>query len=156
MALRRWSQSRPRAASAATPASLPRCMPEDQIQRLACGLSGREAKGFGYLNGLRFGEFPHHSFRSMDSCEVGGAFAKRNNGMIGKTPMEGRAMKDARRPLAEALQELGLLGPFHDRGAAKIDRIIEADVDGFQASMQRRASERDPLDDPFFYWGKPR
>jgi hypothetical protein len=84
----------------------------------------------------------------MACCEAGGALAGRSNGVIDKTQMEARAIKDARRSLAEVLQELGLLAPFHDRSPAEIDRIIEACVDGFQASMQRQAAERDPLDDP--------
>ena len=68
--------------------------------------------------------------------------------MIDKTPLEEAAIKAARRPLAEVLQELGLLTAFHDRSAAEIDRIIEACVDGFQAAMQRNVSDRDPLSDP--------
>jgi hypothetical protein len=84
----------------------------------------------------------------MACCEAGGALAQRRNGVIDKTVMEERAVKDARRPLAETLTELGLMAPFHDRTAVEIDQIIESCVDGFQASMQRQAAERDPLDDP--------
>ena len=67
--------------------------------------------------------------------------------MIDKTEMEKRAIKDARRFFAEALNELRLMAPFHDRSAQEIDRIIEACIDGFQDSMQRQADEGRPFDD---------
>lgn len=116
--------------------------------RLTCALCGREARGFGYTHQLRWAEMPSYRFCSMQCCEAGGTLAGRGAGVIDKTQMEERAIKDARRPLAEVLVELQLMAPFHDRSAAEIDRIIEACVDGFQASMQRQAAERDPLDDP--------
>jgi hypothetical protein len=76
-------------------------------------------------------------------CLAGAALAKRNKGMIDKTDMEVRAIKDARRFLADVLTELGLMAPFNDRSAAEIDRIIEACVDGFQASMRRQSLNDD-------------
>jgi hypothetical protein len=82
---------------------------------------------------------PHHRFCSMACLMAGSANAKRNHGMIDKTDMETRAIREARRELAEALTEMGLMEPFFDRPAEDIDRLIEACVDGFQASMQRQS-----------------
>lgn len=75
----------------------------------------------------------------MRCLNAGAAIARRNRGLIDKTDMEKRAIKDARRFLAEALTELGLMAPFQDRSPEDIDRIIEACIDGFQDSMQRRS-----------------
>jgi hypothetical protein len=79
----------------------------------------------------------------MRCLEAGSAVAKRKKGMIDKTELEVRAIKGARRYLAETLTEIGLMAPFHDRSAADIDRIIEACVDGFRESMQRQALNDD-------------
>jgi hypothetical protein len=75
----------------------------------------------------------------MACLTAGSAKAKRNHGMIDKTDMETRAIRDARRMLAEALTEMGLMEAFFHRPAEDIDRVIEACVDGFQASMQRQS-----------------
>ena len=83
----------------------------------------------------------------MRCLDAGASLAGRNAGVIDKTDMEKRAIKDARRFFAEALGELGLLAPFHDRTGEEIDRIIEACVDGFQDSMQHQADEGRPFED---------
>ncbi|MCS6920402.1 MAG: DUF6511 domain-containing protein [Elioraea sp.] len=148
MARKRWATAR-RSAPVRTDGTAARLPPPaDQVRRLVCALCGRAAKGFGYTHQLRWGEFPSHRFCSMACCEAGGALAQRSAGMIDKTPMEAQAIKDARRPFAEVLVELGLMAPFHDRSAAEIDRLIEACVDGFQESMRRQAAALDPMSDP--------
>ena len=106
-------------------------------------MCSRQARGFGYVHQLRADRFPTYAVCSMRCLDAGAALARRTNGVIDKTDMETRAIKEARRPFAEILTELGLMAPFHDRSAEEIDRLIEAAVDGFQASMQRQALNDD-------------
>jgi Family of unknown function (DUF6511) len=106
-----------------------------------CALCGRAANGFGYVHQLRFERYPHHRFCSVACFEPGSLLAKRSLGVIDKTEMEARAVMEARRFLAEVLVELGLLEAFRNLSPAEIDRVIEACVDGFQASMRRQAKE---------------
>jgi hypothetical protein len=108
-----------------------------------CAICGREARGFGYTRELRFDRYPNYGFCSMHCLDAGSALAGRNNCMIDKTDMEKQAIRDARRFFAEALTELGLMAPFHDRSAADIDRLIEACIDGFQDSMRRQSLNDD-------------
>ncbi len=63
--------------------------------------------------------------------------------MIDKTELEIKAIKAARRNLAETLTELGLMAPFHDRSAEEIDRIIKSCIDGFQDAMRRKTLNDD-------------
>ena len=79
----------------------------------------------------------------MRCLNAGAAIAKRNRGMIDKTELEAHAIKGARHNFAEVLTELGLMGPFHNRSAEEIDRIIEACIDGFQDAMHREALNND-------------
>jgi hypothetical protein len=92
-----------------------------------------------YTHQLRPDRYPTFAFCSMRCLNAGAAIARRSRGLIDKTDMEKRAIKAARRFLAETLTELGLMAPFHDRSAEDIDRIIEACIDGFQDSMQRQS-----------------
>ncbi len=111
----------------------------DLARRVPCALCGREASGFGYCHLLRWDRHPYHRFCSMACLTAGSVNAKRNHGMIDKTDMETRAIFEARREFAEALTEMGLMEAFFDRSAEDIDCLIEACVEGFQASMRRQS-----------------
>jgi hypothetical protein len=106
-----------------------------------CAICGREARGFGYVH--QHDLYPTYRFCSLRCLNAGAAIAGRQGGMIDKTEMERQAIKDARRPLAEALTELGLMQHFLDLSAEQIDQLIEAAVDGFQQSMQCQALNDD-------------
>jgi Family of unknown function (DUF6511) len=108
-----------------------------------CAICSREARGFGYVHQLRFDLYPTYRFCSQRCLGAGAAIAGRRNGMIDKTDLEKQAIKDARRPFAEVLTELGLMDHFLDLTAEQIDRLIEAAVDGFQQSMQVQALNDD-------------
>ena len=69
--------------------------------------------------------------------------------MIDKTARETRALREARRPFAEALTALGLMEPFYNRAAAEIDQLIEAAVTGYVESMQRQAGRPERSGTPF-------
>ena len=63
--------------------------------------------------------------------------------MIDKTAREMQALKDARKPFAEALTNLGLMDAFYNRTAAEIDLLLEAAVTGFIESMQRQVAAKE-------------
>lgn len=108
-----------------------------------CAVCGRGTRGFYYTHQCNPGRYPTFAFCSMRCLDAGSAIANRKSGMIDKTDLEARAIKDARKFLAEILTEMGIMEPFHHRSADEIDRIIEACVDGFQASMQRQVLNDD-------------
>jgi hypothetical protein len=84
----------------------------------------------------------------MRCLDLGSRTAKDNLGMIDKTDRERQAIKDARKGFAETLNELGLMAPFFDRTPQDIDRLIEACIDGFRASMMNQQfPTTDALDD---------
>jgi len=87
--------------------------------------------------------YPTFAFCSYRCQRAGAAIAKRKNGMIDKTEVEAKAIKEARRPFAEVIAELGLMPAFEGRSAAEIDRVIEACVDGFREAMGRLALSDD-------------
>lgn len=115
----------------------------DAADLRSCAICSRATRGFYYTHLLLPDRYPTYAFCSMGCLQAGVAIAKRSRGMIDKTRVEAQAIKAARRNLAEALTELGLMAPFHDRTATDIDRIIEACVDGFQDAMQREALNDD-------------
>ncbi len=108
-----------------------------------CAVCSREARGFYYTHELRPNRYPTFALCSRLCQRAGAAIAKRNHGLIDKTDIEKRALKDARQPFAEVLTELNLMSAFRDRTPEEIDRIIEVCVDGFAESMKRQALNDD-------------
>ena len=142
-AARRRARRRPRPALAPRPAPRPRGPDPDWAGARPCALCGREARGFGYVHRLRPDRYPGYRFCSRRCQDAGAALAESHTGMIDKTELEQRALKDARRPFAEVLTELGLMEHFLDLSAEQVDRLIEAAVDGFRESLQAQALNDD-------------
>lgn len=63
--------------------------------------------------------------------------------VIDKTAREGRAIKAARKPFAEALTELGLMQYFFGLEPQQIDQLIEAAVGGYVDSMAGQAGVKE-------------
>jgi len=82
-----------------------------------CAICRREARGFGYVQQCRPDQYPTYQFCSLRCLDAGAAIAGRHGGVIDKTDMEQQAIKEARRPFAEALTELGLMEHFFDLSA---------------------------------------
>ena len=59
------------------------------------------------------------------------------------TYMEKEAISEARRPLYEALIELGIADAFNDCTAEQIDSVIEAVWNGLRASMHLQSAKGD-------------
>ena len=123
--------------------------PAEVAARHLCALCGRIVRGFAAERGPpSVCRKPPLHFCSLTCRDVSRALIWERITLIDKSAMELQAVKDARRPLAEVLVELNLMAPFHDRSAAEIDRIIEACIDGFQASLRRQVAQLDPMSDP--------
>ncbi len=114
-----------------------------------CAFCGRQSRGLLYCHLLRRDRLPDYSFCSRTCADLGIALARENNGVIDKTARETRAIREARRPFAEALTALGLMEPFYNRAAAEIDQLIEAAVTGYVESMQRQAATPERSGTPF-------
>lgn len=139
MAQRRWRRER----TVNRVVSRQRPRPDPELARIGfCALCSRQARGFRYVHQPTADRYPRHSFCSMRCLRGGAALAFRTNGMIDKTDLERRAIRDARQLFARALTDLGLMAPFLDRTAEDIDTLIEACVDGFQESMKRQVEAK--------------
>ena len=108
-----------------------------------CGICGRGSRGLFFTLHMRAERYPTYAFCSVRCQRAGAAIAKRLNGMIDKTALETKAIKETRRLFAEVITDLGLMPAFEGRTAAEIDRIIEACVDGFRDAMGRLALNDD-------------
>ena len=110
-------------------------------RRVPCALCGREARGFGYCHGLRWDRHPYHRFCSMACLTAGSANARRNHGMIDKTDMEARAIREARRAARRGADRDGpdgaLLRP-PGRGHRPRDRGLRRRLPGLDAAPVRR------------------
>src|SRR4051794_1709680 len=62
-----------------------------------CAVCSRADRGFYYTHQLRPDRYPTFAFCSYRCQRAGAAIAKRKNGMIDKTEVEAKAIKEARR-----------------------------------------------------------
>lgn len=67
--------------------------------------------------------------------------------MIDKSEREKRAIKDARKYLAEAIMEIGIMEHFWHLPPEKVDQVIEACIDGFRESMLNQTCAMGRLED---------
>jgi hypothetical protein len=124
------------------PDALPAALPHS-LMRAPCAVCGRQARETCHWASLVWpccsAECVAATSNAITSA-ISGFLTTQIEGLGVLTYMEKEAISEARRPLYEALIELGIADAFNDCTAEQIDRLIETIWNALRASMQRQSA----------------